>query len=377
MSGNFIPVGQKRLTNVAIVRLKSHGKRFEIACYKNKVLNWREGIEKDLQEVIQTDQIFENVSQGTFAKTKDLKAAFNTTDFETICKQILKTGDLQVSDKEREVHTEGIFKDVVNFIVERCVHPQSGRQLTPHTVENALRSIGFSVKPDKPAKKQALDGIKALCEKLPDSFARAKMRLRITCPLELASEIRDALVSTHSAEVEEESKDNDSSVCALTFVCDPSHYRQLDELATKTHAGRGVSVQIVTATVLNDSADILSSVQAPRANEGVPFIAPPATANASLSQATNTTDTSGYSSSTKQQTVPTTDASITGTCKPKGMRCSTCDASFEDVSQYRPHCKSEWHNFNLKRKVKSMPPVSEEEFKEISLDTKEGFIACD
>lgn len=29
-------VGQKKLTNVAYVRLKRCGKRFEIACYKNK-----------------------------------------------------------------------------------------------------------------------------------------------------------------------------------------------------------------------------------------------------------------------------------------------------------------------------------------------------
>ncbi len=30
-------VGQKKLTNVAYVRLRRCGKRFEIACYKNKV----------------------------------------------------------------------------------------------------------------------------------------------------------------------------------------------------------------------------------------------------------------------------------------------------------------------------------------------------
>jgi len=372
MSGNFTPLNQKRLTNVAIVRLKSHGKRFEIACYKNKVLNWREGIEKDLQEVIQTETIFENVSTGTFAKAKDLKAAFNTTDLETICKQILKTGELQVSDKEREVHSEGLFKDIVTFIVERCVHPQTGRQLTPLTVENALRSIGLSVKPDKPAKKQALDGIKALCEKMPESFLRAKMRLRITCPLELAPDIKDTLVSDHAAEVEEESKDSDSSVCAITFVCDPSHYRQLDQLATKTYVGREVSVQIVTATVLNDSADILSSMQAPRANETSALGVAPAVA-----RATNTADVSGYPQSAQQQPFLTAGATTPATSKPKGMRCSTCDTCFDDVSEYRTHCKSDWHNFNLKRKVKSMPPVSEEEFKEISLDTKEGFIACD
>ena len=35
------PIGQKRLTNVAVVRLRKHGHRFEIACFKNKVLSWR------------------------------------------------------------------------------------------------------------------------------------------------------------------------------------------------------------------------------------------------------------------------------------------------------------------------------------------------
>ena len=34
---NFTPVNQIRLTNVAIVRLKKGGKRFELACFKNKV----------------------------------------------------------------------------------------------------------------------------------------------------------------------------------------------------------------------------------------------------------------------------------------------------------------------------------------------------
>ena len=36
--------GQKRLTNIAVVRVKKHGKRFEIACYKNKAVNWRNGV---------------------------------------------------------------------------------------------------------------------------------------------------------------------------------------------------------------------------------------------------------------------------------------------------------------------------------------------
>lgn len=38
------PVNQVRLTNVAMVRMHRGGKRFEIACYRNKVLSWRQGV---------------------------------------------------------------------------------------------------------------------------------------------------------------------------------------------------------------------------------------------------------------------------------------------------------------------------------------------
>lgn len=37
----FTPVNQVKLTNVSIVRLKKGGKRFELACYPNKVIEWR------------------------------------------------------------------------------------------------------------------------------------------------------------------------------------------------------------------------------------------------------------------------------------------------------------------------------------------------
>jgi ribosome maturation protein SDO1 len=52
------------LTNVAYVRLQKKGKRFEIACYRNKVVNWRSKVETDLSEVLQVGTVFTNVSKG-------------------------------------------------------------------------------------------------------------------------------------------------------------------------------------------------------------------------------------------------------------------------------------------------------------------------
>ena len=72
------PVGQKRLTNICIVRHKRCGKRFEVAAYRNTVVAWRNGAEKDIDEVLQIEEVFTNTSRGVVAKAKDLVAAFGT-----------------------------------------------------------------------------------------------------------------------------------------------------------------------------------------------------------------------------------------------------------------------------------------------------------
>ena len=66
--------------------------RFEIACYKNKVLAWREGAEKDLGEVLQIRQIFTNVSKGQFAKKEEISNAFEGLNIDQVIEFILKKG---------------------------------------------------------------------------------------------------------------------------------------------------------------------------------------------------------------------------------------------------------------------------------------------
>ena len=100
------PVGQILMTNVAVVRYKRNGKRFEVACYKNKVLNWRNGVEKDLSEVLQTTKVYENVSKGKFARKCDWVEAFHVNQDEEACRIILEHGELQVSEGERKAQTE-------------------------------------------------------------------------------------------------------------------------------------------------------------------------------------------------------------------------------------------------------------------------------
>merc|ERR1711935_1071710 len=128
MSRINTPTNQKLLTNVAVVRAKKNGKRFEIACYKNKVLSWRQGVEKDIDEVLQSHTVFLNVSKGQVAKKEDLIKCYETADMSLICKEILTKGELQVSDKERQAEREALFKEVATTITEKCVNPETKRR---------------------------------------------------------------------------------------------------------------------------------------------------------------------------------------------------------------------------------------------------------
>jgi ribosome maturation protein SDO1 len=190
------PVNQVRLTNVAYVRLNKKGKRFEIACYRNKVVNWRNKIETDIDEVLQVASVFTNVSKGNLASSKDLMEAFGTTDTKTICAEILDKGDLQVSEQERQALLDSMFRDVAAIASDLSINPENGRSYSLAMIQEGMKQVHVSVSLTKSAKQQALEVIRKLKGVM--TIARAAMHLKIVC--------RDSDVSAIMSMLEAESK---------------------------------------------------------------------------------------------------------------------------------------------------------------------------
>ncbi|RFU31031.1 hypothetical protein B7463_g5312, partial [Scytalidium lignicola] len=210
------PSNQIKLTNVSLVRLKKAKKRFEIACYKNKVLEWRNGIETDLDNVLQIPNVFLNVSKGQTAPSSDLAKCFGPkASVNDIILEILNKGEIQVGEKERAAQLERVHNEVVSFVASKLVDPKTKRVYTTGMIEKALdmlssqahektvsstangapevgeegeakpkvkEHIWTGVTTTKSAKSQALEAMKALIAHQPIPVARARMRLRITCP---------------------------------------------------------------------------------------------------------------------------------------------------------------------------------------------------
>ena len=208
------------MTNVSLVRLKKGKKRFEIACYKNKVLEYRNGIETDLDNVLQIPNVFFSVSKGQTAPTQELAKAFGPKiSVDDIIQEILKKGEMQVGERERHAQAERIHNEVVDIVAGKLVDPKSKRVYTAGMIEKALERLSSQgsqnkqeehgkwigtatptvevdnekgkkkdlptwtgVVTTKSAKSQALEAMKALIAWQPIPVSRARMRLRVTCP---------------------------------------------------------------------------------------------------------------------------------------------------------------------------------------------------
>eukprot|EP01054_Gregarina_sp_Poly1_P004218 Gregarina_sp_Poly_1__4217@NODE_22_length_20656_cov_110_706397_g20_i0_p6_GENE_NODE_22_length_20656_cov_110_706397_g20_i0NODE_22_length_20656_cov_110_706397_g20_i0_p6_ORF_typecomplete_len484_score89_46SBDS/PF01172_18/1_1e29SBDS_C/PF09377_10/0_00032SBDS_C/PF09377_10/3_1e03tRNAsynt_1e/PF01406_19/0_34Hamartin/PF04388_12/0_35Borrelia_P83/PF05262_11/6_NODE_22_length_20656_cov_110_706397_g20_i037895240 len=175
------PATQIRLTNVAVVRLRFGGQRFEIACYPNKVRDWRAGTEKDVREVLQSHRIFVNVNKGEFAKDSDLEKHFSTADVNHVSRIILDRGDVQLSAKERRVVREEFVREVCGLAAERLVSTKTSLPLTPATVEQTARQLRCLPKYKEGVTSKAACArlIARLTSKLPDEIARAMLRADI------------------------------------------------------------------------------------------------------------------------------------------------------------------------------------------------------
>ncbi|CAN9087574.1 unnamed protein product [Alternaria alternata] len=226
------PSNQIKLTNVSLVRMKKGKKRFEIACYKNKVLEWRNKIEKDLSNVLQIENVFLNVSKGQVAPKADLEKAFPKKSLEDIITDILDHGELQVGEKERNAELERTKNEVIDIVAGKLVDPKTKRVYTTGMIEKALDQLSSAaatqqgdksenkedgedkgkakelpkwsgIVTNKSAKSQALFAMKALIAHQPIPVARMQMKLRVTCP---TSVLKQAIKTAPKAQAGTEEK---------------------------------------------------------------------------------------------------------------------------------------------------------------------------
>jgi ribosome maturation protein SDO1 len=210
------PSNRISLTNISLVRLKKGKKRFELACYKNKLLEYRSGTETDLDNVLQVPTIFLNVSKGETAPNAELakawpppkpaehdssthvrgeksakggkkgKRAAEKHDEEgdeqawkdMIIREILQKGEIQVNASERKELLERMEREIVEEVAQRLVDPTTKRVYTTGMIRKGLDVLskegGHAPPQDSLSHKLAKVNLDSSEPKSPDSSTTKK-----------------------------------------------------------------------------------------------------------------------------------------------------------------------------------------------------------
>jgi len=327
------PVTQVFLTNVAVVRYRVKNKKFELACYPNKVLDWRNGLEKSLENVLQIDEIFTNVVQGIHANKKELSKTFGSKSRDEIIQTILAKGELQVNELERKAKQDNILRDIANIVAEKCVEAETGRSIPVSRILKGMEEIHYSVSLTQSAKKQALNIIRLLKDRL--GLAKAKMSVSVTMPLGLEKKIKENLGKFEIIS-EGEIEGKKRIVCNI----DPEYYRSLNDLLNQDKLKDEVTIEIIEHRVRKQ---ITTELPREERKERIP-------------------QEVAYQPQVKKEST-------------KAFKCTTCPgAEFEDLSEHRSHFKSDWHRYNIKRKLREMSCIVEAEFSLLDSESVEQFL---
>lgn len=169
---------------------------------------------------------------------------------------------MQVSDKEREQLLKNTRKELLLIVSSKVVHPDTNRLFPVDTIERAIEEMGFDVKVNEPAKKQANFLIKELSDRY--YLKRADMEIKLTLREEWITsadgpegdanqkrliELKSYLKS-HSIEVKET---KDSGMIVFTCLVESPKYKDIS-VDSKNYFPKSVC-EITEHQVVNKSVN--------------------------------------------------------------------------------------------------------------------------
>ena len=360
------PVGQKVFTNISIVKLKLGKSRFELACYPNKVQDYRDKKEKDINEVLQAQEIFTDAIKGDLVPRKVLKEVFPKMSYQEIIKLILDKGDIQTGEKEREKGTANFKRYISNIIVQKTYNTDNGLPFPQDIITQALDNINFKYNEKENEKKQALKAIKELINQKILPIERKLIQLKISLkkienennPILKEKEKLDEFnknLMQYLNEIEAEIIEKDIyniDTYNLKLNIKTQFYREIlnkyekilnIEILSQDEISQKVKDKIKEKEKNNVGGDNIDDVEE----------------NFEKMRIVDTNVMNNLVNKEEEKKVKKNKKMLT---------CTKCkDSSFNDRDELRQHCKSNWHKYNALQSAKEGTSLSAEEYDEYVL----------
>ncbi len=168
------------LDEAVIARLRKGEEHFEILVDPRAAERLIEGKEVDVLSSLAIDAIFKDSKKGTHASQESLEKVFGTDDVETIVKEIILNGDIQLTTEQRHEMQEQKRKRIVDIIVKNSMDPQTKMPHPRRRIELAIEEAGVHIDPFKPVDDQVKLVVEALRPIVPIAMEQVKISVKIS-----------------------------------------------------------------------------------------------------------------------------------------------------------------------------------------------------
>lgn len=157
-----------------LARIKQAGKNFEIIVDLDDALKFKKGQASSIEA--EGDAVFTDSKKGFRASPSDLASAFGTTDVSNIAKKIVKTGEVLVTQEYRDEEKEKKFRQIVDFLANNAVDPQTGNPHSSERIKSALEQANINIK-NAPIESQIKEVTEEISKIIPIKIRTRKIKI--------------------------------------------------------------------------------------------------------------------------------------------------------------------------------------------------------
>jgi ribosome maturation protein SDO1 len=158
---------EHKKSNQTIARLKKQGKNYEILVDCEIALKVRTG-EARVEDALLLQKIFKDARTGDVQG--ELEQAFGTNDPLKIAEEIIKNGDVQLSEEYRKKVLEEKKNKILEQITKKAADPQTHYPIPRQRIELGMEKAGYKIRLEKSVPEQVKELMEILVEAMPITF---------------------------------------------------------------------------------------------------------------------------------------------------------------------------------------------------------------
>lgn len=128
-----------------LARLRSGKMVFETMVDLDSAIKLRKGGDVNINDVVRDNNIYTDQKKGLKAGSLELKNVFGTDDFLKVVEEIVKKGQVEVTQEFRDESLEVRRKQVIDFLVRNAVDAKTNIPFTPDILESAIKESGARI----------------------------------------------------------------------------------------------------------------------------------------------------------------------------------------------------------------------------------------